>query len=177
MSTDNITDKATAAAALNRSHKDLARAIDTLNARTGVLRDLIVRIRPAGTLTVDEMAEAVGRTRNYIDSIWSSYGGSVKGKQTRVPVRSSDETRESAVDSLSGASAAVLLATDDVARLRAERVRLVALVYGSKVLGPSAIAAESGIDRNHVLRTARKAGLTPAWRAAGTSRNQHTVSK
>lgn len=177
MSTDNITDKATATAALNKSRSDLARAIDSLNNRTDVLRDLIVSIRPAGVLTVAEMAEAVGRDRNYIDSIWSSYGNPVKGKQTRVSVRASDETRESAIDSLAGAAASVRLATDEVSGLRAERIGFVTLVYGSKILGPSAIAAESGIDRNHVLRAARKAGLTPAWRAAGTSRNQHTVSK
>lgn len=174
MSTENITDQATTVAALNKVREGLLHAIDHKTKTAEHLRGLIVQIRPAGVLTVDEMAESVGRDRNYIDSIWSSYGESVTGKQTRVTVVASDDEREAAALSLTDAARDARLAAGEVVRLRAERIRLVTMAYGSKILGPSAIAAESGMDRNHVLRAARKAGLTPAWRAEGTSRNQYT---
>lgn len=176
---ENITDQATAVAALNKVRTDLRNALDRQTVRNDKLRDVIVSIRPTGVLTVDEMAEAVGRERNYIDSVWSSYGETVSGKQTRAARRDVTEAeREMAVRKLADAASGQRRANDAVDVLRAERIRLVTLVYGSKIMGPSAIAAESGIDRNHVLRTARKAGLTPAWRKPGTSRNQHTkISK
>lgn len=176
---ENIKDQATATAALNKVRDDLRSALDRQTIRNDKLRDVIVSIRPTGTLTVDEMAESVGRERNYIDSVWSTYGETVRGKQTRAALDGvSEAEREAAVRTLTDAASGQRKVNEDVDALRAERNRLVTLVYGSKILGPSAIAAESGMDRNHVLRLARKAGLTPAWRKPGTSRNQHTkISK
>lgn len=170
----NIIDAATATAALNKIRADVALALDESFTTADALREAIVSVRPSGVLTVDEMAEAVGRERNYIDSVWSSYGDTTQGKQTRVAVDAPERAKEQAAKLLSDAVRYKLAAAAALGVLRAERNRIVTMVYGSKILGPSAIAAEVGMDRNHVLRLARKAGLTPAWRAAGTSRNQHT---
>lgn len=170
-----ITDQATATAALNKARDELAKAVKNATDMTAALREAIVTVRPLGILTVDEMAEAVERDRNYIDSVWSSHGETVKGKQTRVAVDADDKGRENAVRLLADAARNQRGTAATVLVLRAERDRVVAMVYGSKILGPSAIAAAVGIDRNHCLRISRKSGIKPAWRPAGTSRNQHTT--
>lgn len=176
MSAENITDQATATAALIKVRDDLAKAVGNATDTTTTLRDTIVRIRPLGILTVDEMADAIERDRNYVDTVWSAHGDTTKGKQTRVNVDASDDERQTLRGQLSSAAHNQRGANNTVPVLRAERDRVVALVYASKILGPSAIAAAVDIDRNHVLRIARKAGVTPAWRPAGTARNQHTVT-
>lgn len=184
MAIENITDQATATAALNRVRDDLKRAKEsnasaTAARATDALRAVIVRIRPTGIMTVDEMADAVGHGRNYIDSVWSTYGTGVKGKQTRVKDADADDaTWEATRRELANAAADQVVAVDaykgPLDTARAERDRTVAMVYASKILGPSAIAAAVGIDRNHVLRIARKAGLKPAWRA--NAKNQYTTT-
>lgn len=170
-----LRDQATATAALIRVRDDLNSAVDNLNNRTNGLRDQVVNIRPRGLLTVDEMAEAINRDRNYVDSIWSTYGVTTKGKQTRVPVsKGADaDAARTAYEKLAGSANDLKRATDKVDTARSERDRVVALVYGSKLLGPSAIAATVNVDRNHVLRIARKAGVKPVHRVA--SRNQYTT--
>lgn len=175
MSTENITDQATATAALNKHRDALAKAVKNSADTTSALRDAIVRIRPLGILTVGEMADAIERDRNYIDSVWSAYGETEKGKQTRVPLESNDGRAEKLYGELSSLAHNQRGAAGTVGVLRAERDRVVAMVYASKILGPSAIAAAVDIDRNHVLRVARKAGIKPVHRVAGTARNQHSV--
>jgi hypothetical protein len=140
------------------------------------LRATIVAVRPTGVITVDEMAEAIGRDRNYIDSVWSTHGDTTKGKQTRVAADVSDDERVRAVQRLADAAGAQRGTAGTVNVMRAERDRVVAMVYASKIMGPSAIAAAVDIDRNHVLRIARKSKVAPVWRPAGTARNQHTAS-
>lgn len=181
MTTDTGTlDEATAKAALIKTRDDLAAAITRKDDATDALVDTLVRVRPLGILTVDEMAEAIERERNYVDSIWSTYGTGQKGKQTRVPLLAvNDESRAAARTALKDAAAAERAAVNDVKTARAERNLAVARAYGAAIkgFGPSPIAAAADIDRNHVLRLSRKAGLTPAWRKPGTARNQHTTSK
>lgn len=174
MSTENITDQATATAALNQARDQLASAVKSANDATAALRADIVRVRPLGVLPVDEMADAIDRDRNYIDSVWSAYGNTTKGKQTRVSADASDMEADDLYGQLSSAARNQRSEAKAVRPARAERDRVVAMVYASKILGPSAIAAAVGVDRNHVLRLARKNGLKPAWRAAGTSKNQHS---
>ncbi len=187
-----IIDQATATAALHKVRDTLILAVNKASAATDALRRVIVTTRPQGVLTVDEMAEAVGRDRNFVDSVWSSYGEIVKVngkvKQTRVSATAAeiDGHADAALKQLVAAAqeqraAAGAPARDgepeqpgEVGVARAERNRVVALVYASKLIGPSAIAAAAGVDRNHVLRIARKAGVAPAWRPAGTSKNQHS---
>lgn len=169
-----ITDVATATAALNKQRDDLAKAVDNATKYTGELREAIVRIRPLGILTVGDMADAIDRDRNYVDSVWSSYGETTKGKQTRVATDASDEYWLTLRDQLASAAHNQRGTATTVGVIRAERDRVVALVYASKILGPSAIAAAVDVDRNHVLRIARKSKVAPVWRPAGTARNQHT---
>jgi hypothetical protein len=170
-----LRDQATATAALIKVRDDLNDSVDNLCDRTDGLRDHVVRIRPQGLLTVDEMAEAIGRDRNYVDSIWSANGDTTKGKQTRVPVSEGvdAEAARFAYETLADAAGNLKRAASLVSAARAERDRVVSLVYGSKLLGPSAIAATVDVDRNHVLRIARKAGVKPVHRVG--SKNQYTT--
>ena len=172
-------DAATVTSALNKIRDDLATAVDNQAEASIELRNLIVAIRPSGILSVDKMAEAVGRDRNYIDSVWSSHGATEKGKQTRVPAPADGGGTEAAHKRLSDAAARRVSANKAVSTLRAERDRLITMAYtlkaqdtGVKVIGPTGIAAAVGVDRNHVLRIARKAGVGPAHRA--NSRNQYS---
>jgi hypothetical protein len=176
---NTITDQATATAALHKVRDDLAKATSNATNTMKTLRDTIVRVRPSGLLTVDQMAEAVGRDRNYVDSVWSSHGDTTKGKQTRVAAVAAEDENASSLPTyreLADAAGNQRGTASTVNVMRAERDRVVAMVYASKILGPSAIAAAVDIDRNHVLRIARKAKVAPAWRPAGTARNQHTAS-
>jgi hypothetical protein len=170
-----LRDQATATAALIRVRDDLASAVDNLAVRTDGLRDQVVNIRPSGLLTVDEMATAIDRDRNYVDSIWSAHGETTKGKQTRVPVSEGvdAEAARTAYEKLAGSANDLKRAASKVTSARSERDRVVALVYGSKLLGPSAIASVVDVDRNHVLRIARKAGVKPVHRTS--SKNQYTT--
>lgn len=170
----NIIDQATARLALRTARDNLAAAVTFAEDAMDVLRDAIVRVRPSGRLTVDQMAEAIGRDRNYVDSVWSNFGGVIRGKQTRVSAADANESDAlNAVETLASAAAKQRGAAKDVTVARAERDRTVALVYASKLLGPSTIAAEVLVDRNHVLRIARRAGVAPAHRKE--SRNQYSA--
>lgn len=173
--TTELRDQATATAALMKARDALNTAVDNLCNRTDGLRDQVVRIRPQGLLTVDEMAEAIDRDRNYVDSIWSAHGETTKGKQTRVPVGEGvdAEAARHAYETLADSAGNLKRAASLVSTARAERDRVVSLVYGSKLLGPSAIAAAVEVDRNHVLRIARKAGVKPVHRVG--SKNQYTT--
>lgn len=170
-----IIDQATANAALIKVRDDLAMAVDNLMDTTDRLRDKVVDIRPKGLLTVDEMAQAIGRDRNYVDTIWSAHGETTKGKQTRVPVAegTNPDDARAAYESLVYIGDYQRRAASSVSTARAERDRVVALVYGSKLMGPSAIAAAVDVDRNHVLRIARKAGVAPVHRTG--SKNQYSA--
>lgn len=165
-----VTDQGTATASLESIGRALAEAVSKQTEANLHLRNLIVDVRPSGIITVDQMAEAVGRDRNYIDSVWSVWGNTVKGRQTRVPA--ADGGSDSTFKRLADAAAAQRAATSTVSVLRAERDRTVTLVYASKILGPTAIASAVGVDRNHVLRIARKSGAAPAHRV--NSRNQYS---
>lgn len=168
-----IADQATAVTALRTARDNLFDALDKSDDAMEVLRDLIVLVRPSGLLTVDEMAEAIGRDRNYVDSVWSNFGDTNKGKQTRVASAEADETDiETARHNLRKAADQQRERASVVSVLRAERDRVVAMVYASKLLGPSSIASEVQVDRNHVLRIARRAGVAPAHRQG--SRNQYS---
>lgn len=169
-----VQDQATAYNSLGQARNALEKAVTASDSAMDKLRDLIVKMRPTGVLTVDEMSAAIGRPdRNYIDSVWSAFGTTTTGKQTRVAVSSASEAdKAAATAALAAANKAQLKAADDVKTARAERDRIVAMVYASRILGPSAIADAVYVDRNHVLRIARKAGVAPAHRPA--SRNQYS---
>lgn len=169
-----VIDQATARSALIDARISLNQAIYDADSATDRLRERIVALRPSGVLSVDQMAQAVGRDRNYIDSVWSTHGEVTKGKQTRVaPIAEDDRAVDRAATELTNLARELKNSTDRVTVARAERDRTVAMVYASKLLGPSAIAAEVGVDRNHVLRIARRQGVGPAHRAV--SRNQYSA--
>lgn len=170
-------DQSTARAVLNRVRDDLSAAVLSLTGRTDHIHSLIIATRPSGLLTVDEMAEALGRDRNYVDSVWSASKSTTVGKQTRVPVseHADPEKARWSYEALSDAAAELVKARSTVVTARSARDRAVVSVYASKLLGPSAIAAEVGIDRNHVLRIARKAGVKPVHRTG--SKNQYSSGK
>lgn len=165
---------AEAASKLRAKRYELANAVADASEATELLRRGIIEIRPSGLLTVDEMTEAVDRDRNYVDSVWSTFGATEKGKQTRVPVDGSDPTEaREAYDKLHRLADEQRRTAGVEKRVRAERDALVAGIYKAKTLGPSAIAAAVGVDRNHVLRIARKAGVKPQHRKI--ARNQYTA--
>jgi hypothetical protein len=138
------------------------------------LRRLIVSVRPSGVLTVDQMAEAISHDRNYVDSVWSSFGDTQQGKQTRITPADdvADAAKAATWGALNKAAKAQTTTAEQVTTARAERDRVVAMVYASRILGPSAIASVVGIDRNHVLRIARKAGVAPVHRTS--TKNQYS---
>lgn len=170
-----ITDQAMATTALHKVRDDLAKAVKNAASTTEDLRAAIVRIRPLGVITVDQMAEAINHDRNYVDSVWSTYGETAQGKQTRVAVQASEDEQLTLIGQLSSLAHNQRGAANTVPVLRAERDRVVAMIYASKILGPTAIAKAVGVDRNHVLRIARKSKVAPVWR--DNSRNQYTASK
>jgi len=169
-----VIDQATAVTKLTTTRDALAVAVDRLTKATDALVDLIVEVRPQGLLTVDEMATAMGRDRNYVDRLWSLHGSTTKGQQTRIPVteQTSAVAARKAYDFLATAAEAQRKALEAVTLARAERNRVVVMVYSSKLLRNSAIAVHAGIDRNHVLRIARKAGVGPVYRSDTV--NQYT---
>jgi hypothetical protein len=176
----NLTDAVTATAVLVKTRDALGTAVDRRKDAVAELRGAIVSIRPQGILTVDEMAEAVDRDRNYIDAVWSNYGDGDKGKQTRVALADvSDREQARAVDLLADRAAGVRRALDAEDVARKAHHRNIALAYGAAIkgFGPSAISGAAGVDRNHVLRISRAAKIAPVWRQPGTSRNQHTAAK
>lgn len=158
---------------LNTVRDALKGAVDGNRAATAAVREQIVKLRPLGLLTVAELAEAVGKDRNYVDSVWSAHGDTVKGRQTRVAVDADGSAARAAYIHLSGLASAQRSATATESAARAERDRAVVIAYNSRILGPSAIASEVGIDRNHVLRIARRNGVGPKHRT--NSSNQYTV--
>jgi hypothetical protein len=176
-----IIDQRTAQLALRTQRDRLAVALDEADVSMDDLRNLILTVRPSGLLTVDEMAEAIDRERNYVDSVWSNYGATNKDpetgkvRQTRVAVTGSAGSAREAVDVLTAAARRQRNAADAVTTARAERDRVVAVVYASKLLGPTSIADEVQVDRNHVLRIARRAGVAPAHRQ--NSRNQYSENQ
>lgn len=173
--TATVADENTARLSLRTARRSLEKAIEQSDAAMLSLRDVIVRLRPSGILTVDEMAEAIEHDRNYVDSVWSNFGETAKGRQTRVapPETVTSAHRKSAKAQLKAAAKAQSARAEAVKAARAERNRVVAMVYASKILGPTAIAAEADVDRNHVLRLARKAGVEPMHRTS--SRNQYSA--
>ena len=160
---------------LNKVRDTLMRAVDLQKAATSALRTGILEVRPSGLLSVDEMAEAVDRDRNYVDSVWSTHGETVKGKQTRVPVDADGEVARQAYNRLTLLADEQRRTASAESTARAERDRAVVMAYNARILGPSAIAKEVGIDRNHVLRIARRNGIGPQHRTG--SRNQYTSAK
>lgn len=175
MSDENIIGQSTATAALNKVRDDLACAIANAETAMANLRAAVVAERPRGVLKVEEIAEAIGRDRNAVDTWYSHAGATVKGKQTRVTGEASDEQRMAAVDQLADLAGRQRGSAAIARVMRAERDRVVALVYSSKILGPSAIASAVDVDRNHVLRIARKSGVKPVWRTDENVRNQYSV--
>lgn len=173
--TGEIANESTARASLTRVKDDLAAAVIGNRDATANLRQAVVDIRPLGLLTVDEMAVALDRDRNYVDSVWSGHGETVKGRQTRVPVTEEADANEAreAFKHLARLAHKQRRTQSTEKTARAERDRAVTMVYNSRILGPSAIAAEVGIDRNHVLRIARRNGVGPAHRPG--TKNQHTA--
>lgn len=175
-----ITDQATAIAALIKTRDVLAVTAAAYEEANAHLRGLIFSVRPKGLLTVDEMAKAIERDRNYIDSVWSLLGGGVKVdgkvKQTRVPVAEGADAAAArqAYNDLADASRTRQLALSAMETARAERNRVITMIYAADMpgLGPSPIARHVGIDRNHVLRIVRRAGVKPVHRTG--AKNQYT---
>lgn len=173
-----VIDQATSATYLNKVRDDLVRAEKTAATVVDEMRAALIDCRPRGLLTVGEMAEAIGRPRNYVDRVWSAHhqpeirnGVAV---QTRVPVAENVNAIEArrVYNRLKALGAADQRASAELNRARSERNQAVAIVYGAGILGPSAIAREVGIDRNHVLRIARRLGVDPVHRTR--IRNQYS---
>lgn len=177
--TKKLSDQATAAASLLKARNELDKAIETADATMDALRVAIVELRPSGILTVEEMAAALGRDRNYVDSTWSALGETHRDaegrvQQTRVSPQGVSETaRKQAAERLSSLGRKQKDTAAAVTSARSERDRVVAMVYASKLLGPSAIADRVGVDRNHVLRITRRRGVGPMHRES--TRNQYSA--
>lgn len=174
-----IVDQATAVAALAEVRESLAQASATATAATASLHGAVIAARCSSPLTVNEIAEAIGRPRNYVDSLWSEYTTKHPDAKVVTPIYESEdeleEDRTRTVEYLAELVNRQRRAVRAADTIRAERDRTVVLVYSSKILGPVAIAGHVDIDRNHVLRLARKHGVAPVHRTV--IRNQYTVSK
>lgn len=171
-----LADERSARVALVTLKDALALKVDQHREAAEALRTALIETRPLGLLTVDEMAEAIGRDRNHVDSVWSTYGETVKGRQTRVPITDAENAPEMArnrYELLKTLNATQTSARDAEKTARAERDRTITMIYNSRILGPSAIAQEADIDRNHVLRIARRNGVGPVHRPG--TKNQHTA--
>lgn len=169
-----IADVATATTSLNHVRDMLAKAVSESTDATLLLRNAVLTIRPTGRLTVNQMADAVGRDRDYIDGIWSQYGGDAK-TSTQRDTGAADMDAAVSTDEYQRLAEAASRQTATAAaasRWRAERNRVVAMVYASKLIGPHHIATAVGIDRNHVLRIVRAAGVAPQYRPG--TKNQHS---
>lgn len=158
--------------ALTRAGEALADAVTVASARLSDVHDMIVAAR--SVLSVNGIAEAIGRERNYVDSVWSAARRTTPGKQTRINVKDVPGGQaEQAKDSLARLAKLYADAAQEREAVRETRNAIVVAVYRSGVLGPSAIAAAARIDRNHVLRLKTQAGVAPAHRA--NTRNQYTA--
>lgn len=173
--TATLTDADQARSRLVFVREDLRSAVDRRTAATDKLWTLIVQIRPSGKLSVDKIAEAVRRNRHFVDSVWSARGETTKGKQTRVPVTGTEAEAAEAFDTLRNAADELAAAQAEADNLTKTRNAVVAEVYASKALGPNEISRVVGIDRNHVGRICRTAGIPPLHRA--DVRNQYTQGK
>lgn len=151
-----------------------------------MLRNKVVHARTAGVLTVAQIAQAIGRDRSAVDGIWAAHGPVrvvVDGRraQTRVPIEydagtsGGDAAIADATASLAADARDYEGARRNVDAARADRDTAIVDAYESQALGPSMIAVLAGIDRNHVLRICRKAGVSPAYRT--NPKNQHTAKK
>lgn len=177
-----IAEEASARAALRRTSDAVARTLERSATAMKNLRDLIVLVRPSGLLTVGEMAEAIEHDRNYVDSVWSIHGETKQDPETGRVVQtrvkpldgsiSKDERYERAYKPLVKAAKAQRDTAGAYASALAERNRTVAMIYASKILGPTDIGREIGVDRNHVLRISRKQGVAPVHRT--DTRNQYS---
>src|SRR5262245_44428640 len=121
MDTENFADQATALAALHKVRDDLIRAEDANDTATDNLRGAVLDARPTGVLTVAEMAEALGRPRNFIDALWSTYGETIEGKQTRVKVDAGDDVKDVMARDLNQVSGIQRGAAGTLSVIRAER--------------------------------------------------------
>lgn len=165
-----LRDEETATAVLRKTRDELAAAAERLAGTTEALRDKLIELRPLGVLTVGEMAEAIGRDRNYVDTVWSLYRG--PGRADRLPrAREVEDVRDPAAalkarDDLKAVADRHARATRDAVQARQARNQAVASAYVAfgHDFGPSRIAREAGIDRNHVLRIARRAGMPAVHR-------------
>lgn len=173
---DELTAQEEALVRLDMAASKLARARDHVSETLADMRNAVIDARTAGVLTVAQIAAAIGRERNVVDAIWASTGRTVKGRQTRVDVSESDASeRGSAIDRLHALASVHKEAVETAELARGERDRQIQVAYAAKTLGPSAIARATGIDRNHVLRLVRKAGVGPAHRT--NIKNQYTKAK
>jgi hypothetical protein len=172
------TDRQSAVATLTTVRDYLDSALDDYRDATNALMDKVLSLRPSGFLSVKQIADAVGRDRGYVDTLWSKSGSTVKGRQTRMDVAA----RESEVNQPLQVAAAIaelqMLASRAASTKKSVSIRrtardcAVVKVYASKLLGPSEIARHAGIDRNHVLRLCRRAGVPPMHRTG--VKNQYT---
>ena len=163
-----------AAKALADARESLDRATVTASSERSRMVALILETRPSGLLSVDRIAEAINRNRNYVDSLWSDHkirhhGG--EATQTRVEPSGSTAAAKARFAELHQASERVRASEGDVLFFRDARNRAIVQAYESGSLGPVKIAEYSGIDRNHVGRVLRKAGVNPRYRT--NTRNQH----
>lgn len=142
---------------------------------TDDLHDLITYVAGTRKVAVTEMATAIGRARNYVDSVVSA-----SNRMRRVPhpawfKMTGDESGEQLLSALSAARVRQAFFQNRIKEARAARDAAVVEAYASKVLGPTRIAEAVGIDRNHVLRLRAKAGIAPQHRT--NIRNQYSPSK
>lgn len=153
-----------AEAGLTALGRELERVTKRSETSTQKLHDLITWVRSTGKVSVNEMAETMDRARNYVDSVWSisSRAGKVIDPEDFGLSPYADEYElKSKLNQYSNMQRAHF---QELRAIRKERDQAVVMVYASRVLGPSDIARHVGIDRNHVGRLARSAGVSPQHR-------------
>jgi hypothetical protein len=158
---------------LGRLADDLADAVKESEKTTDDLYDLITYLRTDDLVPVADMAEAMGRDRNYIDSTWSDSQAHGDSADPAWFGLTGDDSPETLLAKLAEISEAQLAAKERVTTLRNARNALVAQVYASRLMGPVAIAKEIGVKCNQVLRIVKKQGVAPVHRTK--IRNQYSA--
>lgn len=142
---------------------------DRFTQATDRLRSLILAVRHVPGVAVREMATAIDRDRNYIDSVTSTYQGSPAVLPEPEEGQDKAQYKELLLGLLTAAQTEQDTAYGEAKIARVVRDRAIVEAYKADVrgrpLGPSAIGAAAHIDRNHVSRIVKNAGVKPRHRS------------
>lgn len=147
---------------LRESAQDVAQAKRVVEARLSAMRERITYHLVHQTAPISALAMAAGKERNYVDRIKAKSDAAPLrgGKDNRVPkVAYGPDAMMAATEEVARAAKKYEAAKKDYAESLEARDVLMSQVYADRLLGPTQIAKEVGIDRNSVMRITRAKGI------------------